>query len=201
MDNYYEIIPRLYLGSVETSNDFEEIKRRNISVIINCTKDIDNKFELRLLKPIEEAPEDVRFWLIQNSYYIKYFRIPVDDNGDEKEVDNFYKYVMEILPEIYRLYKYGKTILVHCLAGNQRSVAFVCAFLMYYDKLVFEEAVGLLLHKKPNVFYFGERINFKDALLRIEGEILDGKINCPKLNLFIRNKNYNMCSSIFSKSL
>jgi len=199
MNNYYEIIPRLYLGPIESSHDFEEIKRKNISTIINCTKDIDNKFELRLLKPIEEAPEDVRFWLMQNSYYIKYFRIPVDDNGDENEVDNFYKYVLEILPEIYRLYKYGETILVHCLAGNQRSASFVCAFLMYCDKLVFEEAFGLLLHKKPNVFYFGETINFKNALLRIEGEILDGKINIPKINLGTRNKNYNMCSSIFSK--
>lgn len=199
MNNYYEIIPRLYLGPIESSEDFEEIKKHKISTIINCSKDIDNKFELRLLKPIEEAPEDVRFWLMQNSYYIKYFRIPVDDNGDESEVDNFYKYVLEILPEIYSLYKYGETILVHCLAGNQRSAAFVCAFLMYCDKLVFEEAVGLLLHKKPNVFYFGETINFKNALLRIESEILDEKIIIPKINLGTRNKNYNMCSSIFSK--
>jgi len=172
MSNFHEIIPRLYIGPIEASTDFEEIKKRQISVIVNCSKNIDNKFELNLLKPIEQAPSDVQFWLMENSYYIKYHRIPVDDNGKEEEITNFYTYVIEILPEINRLYKVGKTILVHCLAGNQRSAAFICAFLMYNQQLVYEEAIGLLLSKKPNVFFFGKQINFSQALLRIDDEII-----------------------------
>ena len=190
MENFYEVIPRLYIGPIEASTDFEEIKKRNISVIVNCTKDIDNKFELRLLKPIEEAPSDVQYWLMENSYYIKYHRIPVDDNGKEEEVDNFYKYVLELLPQIDYLYQFGKTILVHCLAGNQRSAAFICAFLMYNNKLMYEEAVGLLLQKKPNVFFFGEQINFNKALLRIDQELLEDSIKVEKVTLGSRKSNY-----------
>lgn len=190
MNNFYEIIPRLYIGSIEAASDFEDIKQRKISVIVNCTKDIDNKFELRLLKPIEEAPSDVQFWLMENSYYIKYFRIPIDDNGKEEEVENFYNYVVELLPKIDKLYQYGKTILVHCLAGNQRSAAFICAFLMYREKLIYEEAIGLLLNKKPNVFYFGEQINFNKALLRIDHEIINDILKIEYVQLGSRKTNY-----------
>jgi len=191
MNTFYQVIPRLYIGPIEASTNFEEIKNKNISVIINCTKDIENRFELKLLKPIEKAPSDVQFWLMENSYYIKYFRIPVDDNSNNKEIDNFYTYIKELLPEIEYLYQYGKTILVHCLAGNQRSAAFICAFLMYHEKILYEEAVGLLLQKKPNVFFFGEQVNFKSALLRIDKELLDGVIQIEKVELGVRKSNYN----------
>jgi len=199
MENFCEIIPRLYIGPIEASTDFEELKKKNISIIVNCTKDIDNKFELRLLKPIEEAPSDVQYWLMENSYYINYFRIPVDDNGNDDEVDNFYNYVVELLPQIEYLYQYGKTILVHCLAGNQRSAAFICAFLMYNKKLVYEEAVGLLFYKKPNVFFFGEQINFNKALLRIDQEILDDVIKVEKVILGSRKSNYNPGNAAYGR--
>lgn len=199
MENFYEVIPRLYIGPIEASTDFEEIKKKNITIIVNCTKDIDNKFELRLLKPIEEAPSDVQYWLMENSYYIKYHRIPVDDNGTDEEVDIFYKHVVELLPQIEYLYQYGKSILVHCLAGNQRSAAFICAFLMYHSNLVYEEAIGLLLQKKPNVFFFGKQINFDKALLRIDQEILDDIIKVEKVELGMRRSNYNPGSAAYAR--
>jgi protein tyrosine phosphatase len=171
MTFYNEVIPNLFIGSVEASTDFDFIQKHNISIIVNCSKDIENKFSLNLLKPIESAPQIVQDWLLDNSFYIKYYRIPVDDNGKKEEIANFYKLVKELLPFITLEYSKGKHILVHCLAGNQRSAAFVCAFLMNAKKFTLDEAIQYLLEKKPNVFFFGSQINFKDALVKIENNI------------------------------
>jgi protein-tyrosine phosphatase len=148
MSFYHEILPNLFLGSVEASKDNDFIFNKNISVIVNCSKDLKNEFQLNLLKPIEEAPQEIQEWLYNNSYYIKYYRIPIDDNGKDIEIENFYKYTMRILHLIIDEYKKGKNILVHCLAGNQRSAAFICAFLMYYKNISLEESVKYLLEKK-----------------------------------------------------
>lgn len=172
MTFYHQVIPNLFIGSVEASTDFDFIQKQNISIIINCSKDIDNKFSLNLLKPIEYAPQIVQDWLFDNSFYIKYYRVGVDDNGKPEEIDNFYKLVKELLPIIEIEYNKGKCILVHCLAGNQRSAAFVCAFLMHAKKFTLDEAILFLLEKKPNVFFFGNQINFKKALVKIEDDMI-----------------------------
>jgi hypothetical protein len=169
--NTFEILPHLYLGPIESSQDFEFIKSKNINVIFNCSKEIDNKFGLNLLKPLEEAPIDVQKWLYDNSYYIKYYRIAVDDNGNKDEIMLFYKYIHEYINIINNHYNKGDTILVHCLAGNQRSASFICAFLMYSKKYSLDEAIKFLLEKKPNVFFFGSKINFIDALKKYENDI------------------------------
>jgi len=168
MTFYNEIIPNLFIGSIESSQNFDFIKNNQISVIVNCSKDIVDSFSLNLLKPIEEAPIDVQNWLYENSYYIKYYRIPVDDNGKEQEIENFYEYTIKLLNIIKNEYDKNKKILVHCLAGNQRSAAFTCAFIMLYKNLSLNESIKLLLDKKPNVFFFGTKINFIEALKKIE---------------------------------
>ena len=147
------------------------ILNKKISVIVNCSKDIKDTFSLNLLKPIEDAPKEVQEWLYNNSYYIKYYRINVDDNGKDIEIINFHKYTMQILHSVYEEYKNGKNILVHCLAGNQRSAAFVTAFLMLYKNIRLDESINYVLEKKPNVFFFGRTINFKYALDKIENDL------------------------------
>lgn len=171
MSFYNEVIPNLFIGTVEASQDNNFIYSKNISVIVNCSKDIKDSFSLNLLKPIESAPKEVQEWLYNNSYYIKYYRIPIDDNGNMTEINNFYQYVIEIIYKIRDEYNSGKSILVHCLAGNQRSAAFICAFLMLYKNITLEESVNYLLIKKANVFFFGKTINFKNALEKIENDL------------------------------
>ena len=171
ISDYHEIIPNLFLGSIEASQDFNFISKNNISIIVNCSKDIDNKFSINLLKPIEEAPEIVQKWLFDNSYYIKYYRISVDDSGRDEDIEQFYFYVKNLIQPIIDEYKKGKSILIHCLAGNQRSATFVTLFLMYYKQLSLQESIKFVLEKKPNVFFFGSRINFMNALLKFEKDI------------------------------
>ena len=159
-----EILPNLYLGSIESSENFDFLQKNNISVIVNCSKDIINKFSLNLLKNIEDAPLEVQKWLYDNSYYIKYYRIPVNDSGKECDIEDFYKYTNDLLYIIIDEYNKGKHILVHCLAGNQRSAAFICAFIMFYKKISLDDSIKYVLEKKPNVFFFGTNINFIKAL-------------------------------------
>ena len=170
MSFYNEIMPNLYLGSIEASENFDFIQNNNISVIVNCSKDINNKFLLNLLKNIDNAPLEVQKWLYDNSYYIKYYRIPVNDSGKNIDIEDFYKYTSELLYLIIDEYKKGKNILVHCLAGNQRSAAFICAFIMFYNKLSLKDSIKYVLEKKPNVFFFGSIINFIKSLTLLELE-------------------------------
>ncbi len=174
MSFYNEIIPNLYLGTIEASQDVQFIHDKNISVIVNCTKDIKDTFSLNLLKPIEDAPLDVQEWLYNNSYYVKYYRIPVDDSGRPKDIQEFYNYAIPLLPIIKREYDNGKKILIHCLAGVQRSASFVVAFLMYYCNKRLDETIEYVIGRKPNVFFFGKTNNFIDALQKIETEISNG---------------------------
>ncbi len=176
MSFYNEIIPNLYLGSVEASRDRDFIYSNNISVIVNCSKDILNTYDLNLLKPIEEAPKEVQDWLYQNSYYVKYYRIPIDDSGKDKDITEFYNYVIQLLSKIKKEYELGKKILIHCQAGVQRSASFVCAFLMYYQNVSLQKSISYLLEKKPNVFFFGSHNNFINALYKIEYDIKNNLI-------------------------
>ncbi len=166
-DNAIEILPNLFLGPYESAKDLQWTKQKNISVIVNCSKDLKDEFGLNLTKPIEEAPKEVQDWLLENSFYIQYFRIPVDDQVRSSEMDNFVKHTNEILPKIIELYNKKQPILVHCLAGNQRSPAFVVALLMKLLNIPLNEAIKKVLQKKPNVFFFGSDIHFMEALQKL----------------------------------
>lgn len=171
MSFYNEIIPNLYLGSIEASKDYEFIHSKNISVIVNCSKDIIDTYSLNLLKPIEDAPQDVQEWLYNNSFYVKYYRIPIDDSGRDKDITDFYKLSIPLLSKIKKEYDAGKNILIHCTAGAQRSPSFVCAFLMYYYNFTLNHSIEHVLLKKPNVFFFGSNNHFINALVKIENDI------------------------------
>jgi len=183
MSFYNQIIPNLYLGSIEASRDYDFIHGKQISVIINCSKDIIDTYSLNLLKPIEEAPQSIQDWLYNNSYYVKYYRVPVDDSGRIQDIDDFYKLVIPLLPLIKKEYDSGKNILVHCSAGAQRSPSFVCAFLMYYYNIGLQKSIDYVLEKKPNVFFFGSNNHFINALVKIENEIIRIKNDENKVDL------------------
>jgi hypothetical protein len=168
MTFHNKICDRLFLGSVESSTTFSFLEENNISVIVNFSKDLENKYQLNLLKPIEDAPKHIIEWLYSNSYCIKYYRVPIDDTQKDIEIDNFYNYIVKLVDKIIEEYDSGKTILFHCLAGNQRSAAGVVAFLMKYNKWNLDESIKYVLTQKPNVFFFGSNVNFIKALKRYE---------------------------------
>jgi hypothetical protein len=162
MEDYHEIIPRIYLGGSDGSKDSSFIKGKKISVILNCTKDLPNHFEPLFIEPIENAPEDVQKWIGEN--LPKYYRLPIDDNMKDVEIERFYEYSKKIIPIIIKHYYEGKNIFVHCLAGAQRSAAFVALLLTILEKISMEDAIDKIIKKRRQAFCFGMQINFHDAI-------------------------------------
>jgi protein-tyrosine phosphatase len=149
--NAHEIIPRLWLGNAKASMDEDFIRQNNISVVFNCTKNL-------AFSPI--IP-------------IKY-RIPVDDNLEEEEIRNMELWSSEISYKMMTEYIEGKTILVHCMAGMQRSAASVAFFLISYRKMRALDAMKFIKEKRMIAFYpranFGRSIDYFDR--RFHGEIM-----------------------------
>jgi len=145
------IIPKIWIGDVHSSQDKNFLKSNNIQIIVNCTKDLPNYYEPFPIKDL-----DAQF-LEDN--FIKYYRIPVDDNGRQEEIKNFWQFTNNIIQQVLQDYHKDKNILIHCSAGQQRSCAFV-AFLLKQLGLTDDQAFGLIVEKRPNAFNFGKQINF-----------------------------------------
>ncbi len=149
--NADEIIPRLWLGNVRASQDDQFIKQNNIEVVFNCTKNLSF------------SPS------IPNKY-----RIPLDDNLEEEEIRNMALWSNEIAFKIIVEYLSGKAILVHCMAGMQRSAAAVAMFLIAFQKLRASDAIQYVKHKRPVAFFtqanFGPSIVYFDN--KFHNEIL-----------------------------
>ena len=146
-----EILQRLWIGDCNSAHDRQFLHQNNIQVIVNCTKDLPNWFE-----PVPTKPLDPVF-LEEN--FIKYYRIPVDDNGRPEEVTNFWNIIPPIIGQVLQDFYKGKSVLIHCSAGQQRSCAFAAHFLKnmgYNDEQAFQQIVS----RRPNAFNFGQQVNF-----------------------------------------
>ncbi len=161
-DNANEIIPRLWLGNVRASKDENFIRIKNIQVVFNCTKNL----EFSPIIPIK-------------------YRIPVDDDLTENEIRNMELWSNEIAFKIMSEYLDGKTILVHCFAGMQRSAASVAFFLIAFLRMRALEAMKMIKEKRPIAFSpranFGRAIDYFDR--RFHSEILP-EVNKLPNNLF-----------------
>lgn len=158
-----EIIPRLFLGNVKASMNENFIRSKNIQVVFNCTKNLE-------FSPI-----------IKNKY-----RIPVDDNLEEDEIRNMELWSNEIAFKIMSEYIDGKTILVHCFAGMQRSAASVAFFLIAFLRMRALDAMKMIKEKRPIAFTpranFGRSIDYFDR--KFHSEILPEVKKIPTHNLF-----------------
>jgi len=153
-----EIIPRLWLGNAKASMDENFIRQNNIVVVFNCTKNLP----FSPIIPIQ-------------------YRIPVDDNLEEQEIRNMELWSDEIAYKITKEYMEGKTILVHCAAGMQRSAASVAFMLIAHSKMRALDAMKFIKQKRSIAFYpranFGRSIDFFDR--KYNGEILPHIIKLP----------------------
>lgn len=134
-----EIIPRLWLGNGKSSTDSAFIRKHGIQVVFNCTKNYPFSHEI----PVQ-------------------YRIPVDDNLQEDEIRNMELWSNEIAYRIAMEYYKGRTILVHCAAGMQRSAAAVALFLMAHQPCHVEEAIRFIKDRRPIAFH--PRANFQRAM-------------------------------------
>lgn len=133
------IIPQIWLGNYKASQDETFLKNADITVVFNCTKDLPFHSSIR-----------------------RRYRVPVDDNLQEQEIRNLELWSYEIVMKVLQEYKAGRTILIHCAAGMQRSPAVVAMFLIVLYHMTADKAMEFIKERRPIVFYYSA--NFGPAI-------------------------------------
>lgn len=140
--SYNEIIPGIFIGDYYSSKNYSFLKNNNIKLIVNSTKEISNHF------PSE----------------FNYVNVDLYDSSSYNK--KMYSCLDKIV-NIMRLYnKYNKGILVHCAAGISRSSSIVAAYIIKYYSCNVQQAINIIRNKRPIAFYYGNKINFKESLVK-----------------------------------
>ena len=124
-----EIVDRLWLGDYHASQDETFLRSHHIDVVINCTKDLPFK----MVAPTQ-------------------YRVPLDDNLEEVEIRNAALWSYEIVHTIMKHHRAGDRILVHCMAGRQRSACSVAMFLILEKGLTTNQVIKMIRSKRPVAF-------------------------------------------------
>lgn len=131
----HEILPNLFLSNYKDATN--AAKDRNFFVV-NVTKD------LPMIQPDG-------------------FRIPVNDDQTNETFVTFLQHLPVVMQAIKEQLHLGHTVVVHCLAGQQRSPAVIAAYLVHMKVCdTLEKAITFLRAKKPDAFFWS--VNFKMPL-------------------------------------
>ena len=134
------IIPGIWLGNRNASQDINFLKQNNITAVFNCTKDI----------PFPPLP-------------LRFYRVPVDDNLQEDEIRNMELWSSEIVVKLMKEYNAGNNVLVHCAAGMQRSAAVMAMTLIALTNKKPDEVMDYIRSIRPIAFQ--PSANFKKSIL------------------------------------
>jgi len=146
MENYQhsnEIIERIWLGDYHSSQDETFLRGNHIDVVFNCTKDLPFK----MIAPTQ-------------------YRVPLDDNLEEVEIRNAGLWSYEIVYKLMKHWTAGDRILVHCMAGRQRSACCVAMFLILQKQMRTEQAIQFIRSKRPVAFM--PQPNFLESIRTFE---------------------------------
>ena len=130
MSHANEIIERIWLGDFHSSQDETFLRAYHIDVVLNCTKDLP-------------------YPPLQN---LTLYRVPLDDNLEEAEIRNAGLWSNEIVYTIMKHHREGKRILIHCMAGRQRSAASVAMFLIVEKGFTTAGAIQYIRERRPVAF-------------------------------------------------
>ena len=145
LTKWNKISDKIFLGNFQAAADKKFLTDNNIKAVLNCTKDVPNYFA--------------------NNRNIEYMKIPVDDSLKEKDFDLMYNYMPVICEFINKHVNIQKNkILIHCVAGRQRSAIAVAAYLVSKHGLNPHQACSFILEKRPEAFHYGLSLNFDQAL-------------------------------------
>lgn len=107
------ISQKLWLGDVDNAMDRNFLNENNISIVICCARE--------LLYQLDDDYIDV-----------VYFSISDDKDSD---IDNYFDKVADLI------HSSGKRVLIHCLAGINRSPILTASYLIKYYYLSTDEAL------------------------------------------------------------
>lgn len=135
----HEIIPGIWLGNKRASENTKWLKEEGIAVVFNATKDIPFCTMIK-----------------------KQYRIPVDDNLQPEEIRNMTLWSQEAVYKVIQEHNQGHNILIHCLAGMQRSAAIMAMFLIATRGYTAEQAITHVQGIRP--IAFRPQANFRESI-------------------------------------
>ena len=127
--HYNKINNNIYIGNINTAENTDFITNNNISIVINCSKDI----------PFYTS-------------HTKNYRIPVNDDLSTASIILMTHYLKYVIPKINNHLNNGEILLIHCRAGIQRSATFLAGLLMYRYKLDKLTAITTIRNKRSICF-------------------------------------------------
>jgi protein-tyrosine phosphatase len=139
--NATEILPGLWLGDTNASQDPKFISEKVIQCVINCT--VNDPFVISNVK-------------------LKY-RVPIKERIDPsvEELANIYQLFDQVCSFIETNH-HNYNILIHCTNGTQVSPTILTAYLIKHGKIPCKTAIELLKTKRPSAFE--PKCEFKSAL-------------------------------------
>eukprot|EP01064_Diplonema_japonicum_P004924 TRINITY_DN13256_c0_g1_i1.p1 TRINITY_DN13256_c0_g1~~TRINITY_DN13256_c0_g1_i1.p1 ORF type:complete len:197 (+),score=36.95 TRINITY_DN13256_c0_g1_i1:317-907(+) len=124
-----EVIPaKIWLcsGSDVDKEALDELLQRKITDVLNVADDVRNFHE--------------------KTKHFKYHNLNVRDFGQDKGISRVFEAANAILADV--LSTEGKAIVVHCAAGQNRSVTIILAFLMKHQEMSLQEAYFFVKEKR-----------------------------------------------------
>ena len=138
-----EVFKWLYLGTFDNACDLQELRRIKATHILNCAIECRN----------ENLPRDIKELHLKIHDYEGYEGFEIFDLF-ERGSDFLNRCKME-----------GGVVLVHCMYGISRSVAFVIAYLIKYMRYTADSALKFLMEKrnkiKPNEGFMEQLYNYE----------------------------------------
>jgi dual specificity phosphatase 12 len=134
-----QIIPNLWVGNIYSALNNDFLQKNNIQLVINCTLNIE-------------------FTNLQ----INKIRIPVNDDLKLESNKILLAYGIKVVDYIKEALDNNVGVLVHCMAGMQRSTSIVAMYLMKYYGFNLEDSINFIKSRRPIAFY--NNVNFSTAL-------------------------------------
>lgn len=116
----------LFLGSVNDAKEKEQMQVRGITHVLNCADDVDNF----------------------HPKHFEYMRLDVKDQGEDEGISRTFEAAFAFLE---RVEQEGGRVLVHCLAGINRSPTIVIAYLVHSRRIPLIEAVKIVKSKRRRI--------------------------------------------------
>lgn len=125
----HEVRPRLWLGSLEASQDWEGLQANSITHVLTAGRGLE-----------QELPPGVQ-------------RLPtlLIDDLDEVDILEHLPTTSDQLNQVLGSAGSGGAVLVHCAAGKSRSASVVMAYIMRQERLLYSAALASVAAARPLV--------------------------------------------------
>ena len=144
-----EVLRNVYVGSKGSALSKAFFDSHNIRYVVNCTKDV----------PFNPNYPDIQG-----------LRIPVDDAPSQNnKMSQYLPFAVSAIISATQRDREGG-VLVHCLAGQQRSATIVAGVLIRQKKMTPQEAIEYIQEIKPECFR--PRATFLPSLQQYHANIL-----------------------------